>query len=184
MSKDMQILEINVKTKHGETCINLAEDLAIDIAHINQAFCEQPAKYAYWATIAAQAKALVDAKKAEVERFEDTLKKTLVGELDAEIRMTLDANGEKITESKVANGIYVHPSYKEAQEQLYQAKEELLNLQKQFVVLDIAKESMNQRKDMLISLGAQLRQEGSNTEVLLKEKAAEIIKQSRNDRNT
>lgn len=185
MNKDMEILEICVKTKSSETNINLAEDLAIDAININEAFCEQPAKFAWWATVAAQAKALVEHKKSEVERTEDYLKKTLMGELDAEVRASLEMNGEKVTESKVANGIYVHPKYKETQEKLYKLKDELLELQQKFAVLDIAKESMNQRKDMLISLGAQLRLEGNNTELVVKEKAAaEVIKNNRKNGGT
>lgn len=175
MKRDMSILEVLVKTRTSENQVNLAEDLAIDYVNINEAFCEQPAKFAWWATVASQAKALVDAKKAELERAEDYLKKTLVGELDAEVRMTLEMNGEKVTETKVTNGIYIHPKYKESQERYYTLKGELLELQQKMAVLDIARESMNQRKDMLISLGAQLRQEGGNIDLIMKAKAKEIL---------
>lgn len=175
MKRDMSILEVLVKTSTSENQVNLAEDLAIDYVNINEAFCEQPAKFAWWATVASQAKALVDAKKAELERAEDYLKKTLVGELDAEVRMTLEMNGEKVTETKVTNGIYIHPKYKESQERYYTLKGELLELQQKMAILDIARESMNQRKDMLISLGAQLRQEGGNIDLIMKAKAKEIL---------
>lgn len=175
MKRDMSILEVLVKTRTSENQVNLAEDLAIDYVNINEAFCEQPAKFAWWATVASQAKALVDAKKAELERAEDYLKKTLVGELDAEVRMTLEMNGEKVTETKVTNGIYIHPKYKESQEKYYTLKGELLELQQKMAILDIARESMNQRKDMLISLGAQLRQEGGNIDLIMKAKAKEIL---------
>lgn len=175
MKRDMSILEVLVKTRTSENQVNLAEDLAIDYVNINEAFCEQPAKFAWWATVASQAKALVDAKKAELERAEDYLKKTLVGELDSEVRMTLEMNGEKVTETKVTNGIYIHPKYKESQEKYYTLKGELLELQQKMAILDIARESMNQRKDMLISLGAQLRQEGGNIDLIMKAKAKEIL---------
>ena len=175
MKRDMSILEVLVKTRTSENQVNLAEDLAIDYVNINEAFCEQPAKFAWWATVASQAKALVDAKKVELERAEDYLKKTLVGELDAEVRMTLEMNGEKVTETKVTNGIYIHPKYKESQERYYTLKGELLELQQKMAILDIARESMNQRKDMLISLGAQLRQEGGNIDLIMKAKAKEIL---------
>lgn len=183
MEKDMGILEITVKTRSSENTVDLAADLAIDTMDINRAFCEQPAKYAWWATVAAQAKALVERKKMEVEKLDDYLKKTLVGELDSEVRMTLETNGEKITETKVTNGIFAHPKYKSAQQNLYALKEELLELQQKYAVLDIARDSMNQRKDMLISLGAQLRQEGGNAEVYLKDKAVAELKNSKARRN-
>lgn len=173
--RDTSMLTINVKTKTAENTVDLVDDLKIDSANINEAFCEQPAKFAWWATVAVQAKALVDHKKAEIERQEDYLKKTLVGELDAEARADLELNGEKITESKVTNGIYVHPKYLEEQQKLYNLKDELLDLTSQWTTLDIAKEAMNQRKDMLISLGANMRAEGNNAEVFLRQRAQEVI---------
>ena len=87
-------------------------------------------------------------------------------------------NGEKITEQKVLNGIYYSTEYRDEMSNLYELKEELLELQSQLSVLDIARESMNQRKDMLISLGAQLRQEGNNLDLTINQmssKASEIV---------
>lgn len=169
--RDYSILSIEVKTRTSTTQMDLAEDLKIDSVDINQAFCDQPAIYAYWATVAAQAKALYDRKKLAVDKKEDYIKKTLVGELDTEVRMELEMNGEKVTETKVTNGIYVHSRYKEEIAELYEMKEELLELQAQVTTLEIAKDAMNQRKDMLISLGAQLRQEGGNVDITIKQMA-------------
>ena len=183
MDRDTSFLMIEVKTKTSVTQVDLNEDLRIDPMNISADFCEQPAKYAYWATVTAQAKSLVERKRLEVEKLEDYLKKTLVGELDGEVRRELEMNGEKITETKVVNGIFVHPKYVETQEKLYSLKEELVDLQQKFAVLDIARDAMNQRKDMLISLGAQLRVEGNNADVFIKDKAAEVVKSSRQKRN-
>ena len=101
-----EILNIEVKTQTSKAMINLGEDLDVKPENLNEAFIEQPAKFAYWATVALQAKALVDKKKLEVEKQDDYLRKSLVGELDAEIRKELELNGDKITEAKVTNGIY------------------------------------------------------------------------------
>ena len=139
-TRDMEILNFTVKTKNSENDVSLSEDLKIQSADINEAFCEQPAKFAWWATVAAQAKALVDRKKHEVERQEEYIKKTLIGELDAEVRMELEMNGEKVTETKVTNGIYVNKRYKEEVQKLYELKDELLELQEKWVLLDIAKD--------------------------------------------
>lgn len=176
--RDMEILEIRVKTRKSDDIVDLAEDLKIDSANINEAFCNQPALYAWWATVSSQAKALVERKKLEVDRQDEFIKKTLIGELDAEVRQELEMNGEKVTETKVTNSIYVHPRYKEELAELYGLKEELQELQEQYVALEIAKEALNQRKDMLISLGAQLRQEGGNVDLSLKQmsdKASKIV---------
>ena len=175
-ARNMEILEITVKTKSSENTIDLAKDLQIDPANINEAFCEQPAKFAWWATVAAQARALVEKKKAEIDQTEEYMKKTLMGELDAEVRTTLDMNGEKVTESKVLNGIYAHERYQETQKKVFDLREELLDLQQKSTVLDIARDAMNQRKDMLISLGAQIRQELTNVELTMKEKSINMKK--------
>lgn len=174
-SRDMEILTITVRTKSSENTVDLAEDLKIDVNNINEAFCEQPAKFAWWSTVAAQAKSLVDRKKLQIDAQEDYLKKTLTGELDYEIRASLEMNGEKVTETKVTNGICSHERYKAEREKLYGLREELIDLQDKATLLDIAKESMVQRKDALISLGAQLRTEGSNTELTMKKLMAEEV---------
>lgn len=171
---DMSILNIEVVTRTSTNQIDLAEDLRINSVDINKDFCEQPAKFAYWATVAVQAQALVDRKKMEVDKQDDYIRKTLVGELDAEVRQEMEMNGEKATETKVTNRIYIHERYKAEVTKLYDLKEELLELQQKSALLNVAKDAMVQRKDVLISLGAQLRLEGNNsTDLSLK--AAEVI---------
>ena len=177
MERDMSILNITVKTKNSENDVDLGADLKINSADINQDFCEQPAKFAWWATVAVQAQALVDRKKMEVDKQDDYIRKTLVGELDTEVRQEMEMNGEKATETRVTNRIYVHERYKAEVAKLYDLKEELLELQQKSALLNVAKDAMVQRKDALISLGAQLRLEGNNsTDLSLK--AAEVIGKS------
>ena len=159
-----EILEIEVHTNKSRTTVNLADDLDIKSTHINTAYMEQPGKFAYWSTVALQAKFACERKKQEVNRQEEYLKKTLYGELDNLIRKNMEMDGEKITESKVASNICTNEQYLTAQAKLYELQDELLILQERYQQLDAAREAMNQRKDMLISLGAQLRQENSNTD--------------------
>lgn len=177
MDRDMSILELNVKTKTSENTVDLGQDLKINSADINQDFCDQPAKFAWWATVAVQAQALADRKKMEVDKQDEYIRKTLIGELDSEVRMEMEINGEKATETKVTNRIYVHEKYTKEVKKLYELKDELLELQHQSAVLQVAKEAMIQRKDALISLGAQLRTEGNNsTDLSIKAaQASEIV---------
>ena len=156
------------------TVLPLFSHVSSEISY-ESSFCNQPAKFAWWATVTAQSKSLVDKKKLEIDRKEEYLKKTLVGELDMEVRTELELNGEKITETKVTNSIYKHEKYLETQKELYKLKEELLKLQSEYSVLEIARDSMIERKDMLISLGAQLRNELNNTELSLKKAALKEI---------
>lgn len=178
MERDMSILNITVKTKTSENTVDLGEDLKINISDINQDFCEQPAKFAWWATVAAQAQSLVDRKRLDVDRQDDYIRKTLVGELDTEVRNEMEMNGEKATEAKVSSRIYSHDKYQAEVNKLYMWREELLELQLQAARLNAAKDAMVQRKDALISLGAQLRLEGNNVSDL-SIKAAEVIKESK-----
>ena len=85
---------------------------------------------------------------------------------------------KRTTETKVTNRIYIHERYKAEVAKLYDLKEELLELQQNSALLNVAKDAMVQRKDALISLGAQLRLEGNNsTDLSLK--AAEVIGKNR-----
>lgn len=140
---------------------NLGDDLKFTPEDINIAYMEQPAKFAYWSVVAAQAKSAVDKKKLEVERQDEYMKKALVGELDRVVRHNLELEGERVTEAKVTNNIYAHPRYREEQDKLYALQDELMELQNQYGLLYAAKDAMIHRKDMLVSMGAQLRQEGN-----------------------
>lgn len=140
---------------------DLKDDLRFTPEDINAAYMEQPAKFAYWAVVTAQAKSAVDKKKLEVERQDDFMKKALIGELDRVVRRNLELEGERVTEAKVTNNIYIHPRYLEAQAKLYALQDELAELQSQYGLLYAAKDAMIHRKDMLVSMGAQLRQENN-----------------------
>lgn len=141
---------------------NLEADLKFSPEYINDAYTDQSAKYAYWSVMSVQAKAAMDKKKWEVERQEEYLRKALMGKLDLEVRHNLADMGERVTEAKVTNNIYAHPLYLEAQAKLYSLQDELAELQRQYGLLYAAKDAMNHRKDMLVSLGAQLRQDSEN----------------------
>lgn len=156
-------LKLEVVTKESVTTINLADDLEINPDDIKEAYMEQPGKFAYWATVAIQAKYAYERKKQEVGRQDEYLRKTLYGELDKQTRLKMELDGEKITEARVSNNILTHPKYLSEQEKLYHLQDELLECQERYIQLDMAKEAMNQRKDMLISLGAQLRLENSSS---------------------
>lgn len=140
---------------------DLGDDLKFTPEDINTAYMEQPAKFAYWAVVAAQAKSAMDKKKLEVERQDEFMKKALIGELDRAVRRNLELEGERITEAKVTNNIYAHPRYREEQAKLYALQDELAELQSQYGLLYAAKDAMTHRKDMLVSMGAQLRQENN-----------------------
>lgn len=173
--RDWEILSVEVKTKKSTTSMNLAEDLVIDEYNLNEAFMNQPALFAWWATVAAQARAIADKAKLAVEEQEDYLKKRLIGELDTEVRQQLEMDGEKITETKVTNGIYCHERYVEESKKLYELKEKYLECNANAVTLEIGRDAMNQRKDTLISLGANMRNDINNLDLNIKKEQAKAI---------
>lgn len=173
--RDWSILTVELSTNQGTATMDLAKDLAINIDNLNEDFCNQPSLYAWWATVACQARAISDKYKLKVEQKEEYIKKTLVGELDLEVRRNLEMDGEKVTEAKVTNGIYSHPRYQEALQELYTIKEEYLDANSKAVTLEVARDAMNQRKDALISLGAQLRNEYNNSELSIKKQQVKSI---------
>ena len=100
----------------------------------------------------------------EVEIQENYLKKTLLGELDVKVRYQMEEEGERVTEARVTAKIYTHPQYKEELQKLYTLQKEVLELQLQTDTFYAARDAFIQRKDMIISLGANVRQEKTNIE--------------------
>lgn len=181
MTKDKsEVLSITLNMNGNEYANNLAEDLQIHEDNLNADFCDQPAKFAWYAVLSAKAKHEASLAKFELDKMEEYIKKTLIGELDAEVRHNLEFEGEKITESKVEKAIYKHSKYKEQVEKLNELKLEWLDKNHTAVLLEFAKEAMMQRKDMLISIGANLRAQMENTDLSIrKENIREVYKKAR-----
>lgn len=162
-NKDLSILEVTVKLPQNSYNLDLAKDSQIDVNNLNQGFIEQPTIFAWYATLAALAKSKVTRLKREVEKQDDYIKKTLIGTLDSKVRKQLEINGEKVTETKVTNAIYADVEYISNIQKLNGLKDELTDAEENSAILDVARETMIQRKDMLISLGAQVRSDYDNT---------------------
>lgn len=162
-NKDLSILEVTVKLPQNSYDLDLAKDSQIDVNNLNQGFIEQPTIFAWYATLAALAKSKVTRLKREVEKQDDYIKKTLIGTLDSKVRKQLEINGEKVTETKVTNAIYADVEYISNIQKLNGLKDELTDAEENSAILDVARETMIQRKDMLISLGAQVRSDCDNT---------------------
>lgn len=162
ISKDLSILELTVNLSQNVYNLDLAEDSKIDVNNLNQGFIEQPTIFAWYATLAAIAKSKVTKLKREVEKQDEYIRKTLIGTMDGKIRKQLEIDGEKVTETKVTNAIYADVEYISNVNKLNSLKDELTEAEEQSAILEVARETMIQRKDMLISLGAQVRSEYDN----------------------
>lgn len=159
---------------------DLEGDLAIDSEDINQSFIDQPGKFAWWAVLAAKARSKADRLKAAADKQDDFIRKTLTGQLDTKVRQQLEMDGEKITESKVTSAIVQHPDYIEAVATYNKMQDDFINANEDARILEAARDAMNQRKDMLISLGAMLRMDMSNVELnMKKQQVADVIRNGR-----
>jgi hypothetical protein len=151
--------ETNVEIASG----NLESDLYIDHRDLQEEFLKQPELFAWWATMAEIAKDLVSRQKFFVDR--------LAAKIDFEIRNPPPLpNGEKdptkITEKLIEHRITVHPDY---EREMFR----YLEYKKQLGLLQAGQEAMVQRKDMLISLGANYRAEASSNPTILRDAARE-----------
>lgn len=187
--KDLSILSVTVNLPQNDYDLDLAKDSQIDVNNLNQAFIEQPTIFAWYATLAALAKSRVTKLKREVDKQDDYIKKTLTGKLDAKVRKDLEIAGEKATETKVTNAIYADVEYISNVQKLNALKDDLTDAEADSAILDVARETMIQRKDMLISLGAQVRSEydgvsevGIKGDEIDEDKVRSIVRGSRDKR--
>lgn len=131
-------------------------------------FRDQASLYAYVAMMTADAEALwLEAKMETAEVKADT---------DKEVRQDLLQNGEKVTEDKVKAEVEVRRGYKEC-------KRAEIDARAQMLILRAVERSLDQRAQMLISLGAHLRAEADQTGMLIKD-TKETLQQIKEGKRT
>jgi hypothetical protein len=156
MMMDFSGLEVNVEIGGITYHASLEDDITIDSQDLDNEFLNQARKYAWWAMVSELAKDLVARRKYELDM--------LYAQLDQKKRATALANKFKMTEKMVENEVITDVSYQEAKRDYLQAKQ-------WYGLLQAGREAFAQRKEMLISLGANYRAEGQADPVLLQEKA-------------
>lgn len=137
----------------------LDELVPIEEEDLSEEFRTQPARYAYVAMLAAQAESMWNAAKQGTER-------TKARADDAERTAARDAQ-EKVTEAIIANRVLVRDDVQEAEE--IEA-----GYRYQFLLMRAIVQSMDQRAQMLISLGAHLRAESEQTGMLIRDTKARL----------
>lgn len=155
-------IEIPVRLADGSiVTFNALEELAISEDTLSNDFMEQAGKYAWWATLAETAKAHRDNLEAIMDKVE--------AEADTRVRKKLDVEGIKITESLVKSRIKLDEQYQESLKAYVKAK-------KNASIIEKIVRAFDHRKEMLISLGAHLREEKGHAGDLrsLKSRAQEV----------
>lgn len=160
--ESLDVLNLTVRLANGSLkTYNVGEELSIDVTDLDNDFVEQPAKYAWWAVLAETAKNFKEEQEAELERVE--------AEADKRVRVDLELNGVKITETIVARNIKLDSDYQKQLEKSLRAKRSAM-------MLDRVAKAFDQRLDSLISLGANLRAENNNADVkILQTQAKDVV---------
>lgn len=164
-----ELLKVSVTTNDEQYDLNVEEELKINRTNLSESYIDQPAKFAWYAVLAAKASAQAYALKNAIDQKDDYIRKQLTGKLDAEVRKQLELDGEKVTEGKVTNAINCHEEYLQEVEELNALRDKYVLIKEDADILMGIKEAFDQRKDMLISLGAQMRADMSNLELTMKE---------------
>jgi len=154
-------LEVNVTIDGISYEASLEEDITIDGQDLDAEFLTQARKFAWWAMVSELAKDLMNRRKYDLDQ--------LYARQDHRVRMEAScppspAKPVKLTEKMVENSVITSPEYKTAYESY-------LDTKKYYGMLSAGREAFVQRKEMLISLGANYRAEGNADPVLLQEKA-------------
>lgn len=147
--------------KHART---LAEDTEINQSDLNSEFVIQAQIFSWWGTMSELARDIVNKKKTALRRLHAVLDHRA---REANQIQRMGPHGKdvaRLTETMVENIVLTDPEY-------IKAEADLLEAQKNLGLLQVGRDAMVMRKDMLISLGANYRAEGSADPVILKEAA-------------
>lgn len=144
---------IEVALENGVVTLDLDEMVPIG-DDISTEFREQPSLYAYVAMLSADAESLWrESKRLMDEAY---------AEADKAVRDELLSLDVRITEKKVESEVESRRGYCEAVR--YE-----LDCRKQYLIMRALQDSMEMRANMLISLGAHLREEAKQTGMLIME---------------
>ena len=140
---EKQVLQFSLKMGTRTYNVDLASELKIDKANIDEEMTEQPMKYAWYSAIFEEANNEFNRCKLEV------------AELEAGIVTVLRERaktGERLTEKVMDSEMRQFPSWSTLQRKM-------LDAQSNLAMARVAKEAFQQRRDMIVSLGSLLREE-------------------------
>lgn len=132
----------------------LQDDLNFTTTNISLAMTRQAALFAHYSRFAAEATYQSDRCKQQVD--------LLYANLDQQFRDSMTTAGTKFTEKTLESLIIKDTSYQEAQTRAHEARA----IAK---MVETTAESFKHRKDMLIQVGADLRQEKSGSGLVVRE---------------
>lgn len=132
----------------------LADDLRLDRMNLNEEFEKHAEKFAFYSTAYEICLDKERRAKAVLDR--------VYAILDSQARGDLAANGIKATEKKIENMVVTAPDYLAAQDEYFEA-------QRLVGLLKSARDAMIHKKECMVSLGANFRQEMNSDPSLLQQ---------------
>lgn len=145
--------QMTISLGEEEQTLNLDEIVPIS-ADLSDEFSRQPSLYAYVAMLSAQAEAAWAMAKRDAERER--------ADSDQIIREEARAREEKITEGIVSSRVTLDPA-------VQKAEEEEAEYRYQYLLIKAVVQAMDQRAQMLISLGAHLRAEADMSGMIIRD---------------
>jgi len=160
-------LKVDIKVKGKVRNFDFNQELGISHNNpqlLNEEMSQQPSKYAWIGVLHALA-------NDHYERLNTTLK-TKYATLDKKHREKRNDEGLKVTEAVIASDI-------ERDKEYIIAREELQNSKLNRDILSVAMAAFQQRKDMLISIGSNLRAERDMNLSIKKDKVKKLLNERR-----
>lgn len=152
--KEELVLQVKIKEGQQPQKLDLNVDLDINRENINAEMTNQPSMFAWYAVLHELAKA----KSVEMKRKE----KAFRAELDKKIRSKAKEDEVKLTETAIDSIITTSPDFINIQKLCNNADLEA-------GLLNVARQAFEQRKDMLISISSNMRNEVDTDIKVLKE---------------
>ena len=141
----------SVTVNAGEHSVSLSERLKVDRNNLTQELSEQPALFAYFASLEQDARDRYNRTKLDLELYE--------AQQDVKIRYVMTQQrpaGQWIMDKEVDRRIKIDPRWL----QLYEA---FLDASKDWGMLQAARQAFEQRKDVLVTLTHQARIESAQS---------------------
>nr|DAI05814.1 MAG TPA: recombination, repair and ssDNA binding protein [Herelleviridae sp.] len=143
---DLEFRKIKIVDDNGEVVVHdLQEELQVNEFNVRTAFLEQPAKYTYWTSILERLRMYQENYELQAEKKK--------AELYEPSRIALINMGvAKPTKDQIEAQIMLDDEF-------YKLKQSIVNLSYNVKQLQYVVKAFEQRKDMLIQYGADLRRE-------------------------
>lgn len=143
---DLEFLKVRVIDENGESLVfDLTEELNVNEFNVRKEFLNQPGKYTYWTSLLERLRMYQENYELQAEKRKAELYETS--------RIALIEGGvSKPTKEQISAQIMLD-------EQYYNLKQSIINLSFNVRQIQYVVKAFEQRKDMLIQYGADLRRE-------------------------